>query len=51
MVGVVFSVVVAVDVEYYIILIKIVVVLRHPRISQSAAEGDRFLKKVDVLST
>jgi hypothetical protein len=48
---IVFIAVVVVGVEYYIILIKIVVVLRHPRISQSAAEGDRFLKKVYVLST
>ena len=43
--------IVYVVVEHYIILIKIVVVLRAPRISQSAAEGNRFLKKAYVLST
>ena len=42
---------VVVTVEYYIISIKIVVVLRVPRTSQSAAEGDRFLKKMCVPST
>ena len=38
-------------VKYYIILVIVVVVLRAPRTSQSAAEGDRFLKKVCVPST
>ena len=38
-------------IEYYIILVIVVVVLRGPRIFESAAEGDRFFKKVCVPST
>ena len=44
-------VVLVVVVEYYIILVVVVAVLRGPRTYESAAEGDRFLKKVCVPST